>query len=205
MKLTTAKELACSVTSALLAVCLISTASRAESVSFLVDPATIDVSPSDGIISGSEFSPTGTDGTIFALTPTNNLVGADRFLLSPVNGLSFGGGSGSTLSFDFTPSNSIQLESFTIGGGLSINNPVFDIREGASVLSMSNSGDASDSFVGAPLTLQGGTTYSFVVTAPGAGVQRQMASWEYTVVPESTTASICLLAVALFSCVRMRK
>lgn len=178
--------------SAIFTLVLMVASSHAAVVSFLVDPATIDGSPPDGFITGTEFSPIGSDGTAFVLTPTDNLVGGDRFLLSPTNGLSFGGGSGSTLSFDFTPNANIQLESYTIGGGLSVNNPIFDIREGATVLSMSNDGDTSGSFAGGPIALQGGTTYNFIVTTPGAAFQRQMASWNYslTAVPEPSSCGV---------------
>ena len=181
--------------------------SQASVVSFLVDPATIDNNPVDGNITGTEFSPVGSDGTVFTLMPTNNLVGADRFLLSPVNGISFGGGSGSTLSFDFTPNANIQLESYVIGGGLSLNNPVFDIREGLNILSLGNAGDTSGNFTNGPIQLQSGATYSFVVTNFGAGIQRQMASWNYTTaIPEpSTYGLLCVAGLSAFVYRRRKK
>lgn len=173
--------------------------SHAAVVSFLVDPTTIDNNPTDGFITGTEFSPTGSDGTVFTMTPTSNLVGPPRFLLSPTDGLSFGGGSGSTLTFDFVPSVDIQLESYTIGGGLSVNDPMFDIREGAVILSSGNSGDASGAFSNGPVLLQGGTTYSFIVTNGSALHQRQMATWNYsaTAIPEpSSFAALCISGTA---------
>ncbi len=138
-----------------------------------------------------------TTGTVFTLTPTNNLVGADRFLLSAANGLSFGGGSGSTLTFDFVTSKDIKLDSYTIGGGLSLNDPIFDIREGATVHSMSNAGDTSGAFVSAPVMINAGTTYSFVVTNTGAAIQRQMASWTYTPVASDPIPTPAALPAAL--------
>lgn len=130
----------------------------AASVSFLVDPASIDTSM-DGFITGNEFQPVGDDGTVFGLEPTNNLVGADRFLLSNTSGLHFGGGGGSTLSFDFTASKNISLESYTLSSeGFFLSNPSFNIMEGASVLSSSNTSNSSGdthNFNGGPLAFNG--------------------------------------------------
>ena len=179
-------------------------AARAASVSFAVDPTTIDTNM-DGFITGSEFEPVGSDGTVFALVPTNNLVGADRFLLNATNGLQFGGGGGSTLSFDFTPSADIQLESYTIGGGFILSDPVFDVREGATTLSASNGATASGPFASGPLSLSGGTTYSFVATTTGAAVQSWMAAWTYTTVPEPMLGLLLVGAGLALGSVRGRR
>lgn len=70
----------------------------ADVVSFLVDPDTID-SNNDGFITGDEFQPIGSGGTIFDFTPTNHLVSFPRFQLSSRRGLRYGGGGGSSLEF----------------------------------------------------------------------------------------------------------
>ncbi len=152
-------------------------------LSFQVDPTGLDTNM-DTFINGTEFSPVGADGTVFTMTPTNNLTGPNRFLLSAANGLSFGGGSESSLTFDFSPDKDIQLNSSTLGGGINLNNPTFDIREGGTTLSASNPGNTAGNFASGPINLQGGTTYSFIVTNTGAAIQRQMATWDYTVIPE---------------------
>ena len=167
-------------------------------VTFLVDPDTIDINPDDDIVDGTEFSPLGSDGTMFVMTPTGNQTGPNRFLLSDVNGLSFGGGSGSTISFDFTPGATIDLNSYTIGGGLSVNSPLFDIKDGGTSISVANDGTTSGTFNGGPLRLLGGTTYSFEVTNNAATIQRQMARWDYTTVAVPEPSSwLCLVLVGL--------
>ncbi len=179
--------------------------STADMVDFRVDPTTIDQNM-DGFITGSEFQPVGSDGTVFDLLPTNNLVGADRFLLSLSTGLHFGGGGGSTLSFDFTPSNSITLESYTTpSSGFILGNPTFDIRQGISVLSATNDADTNGTtflFNGGPVSLTAGTTYTFQVTNSGAGIQSFMESWTYSrsAIPEPSTLAVmglCGLAMTV--------
>ena len=97
----------------------------AETMSFLVDPDSID-GDMDGFISGAEFSPIGSDGTTFAMTPTGNLVGFDRFHLRATTGLRFGGGGGSALTFDFSVDRDIELNAYTLGTSFSfLGNPVF--------------------------------------------------------------------------------
>ena len=165
----------------------------AATVSFQVDPATIDTSPADGFITGTEFSPTGSDGTVFTMMPTNNLVGSDRFLLSAADGLQFGGGGGSTLSFDFTTNQDITLDRYVLGNGFFLSNPDFDIRDGAIVLSAANTSVAAGdghAFNTAPISINSGTTYSFVVNSGGAAVQSFMESWDYTLVPEPASAGL---------------
>lgn len=181
-------------------------AARAASVSFLVDPVTIDTSPMDGFITGSEFQPVGDDGVNFDLLPTNNLVGGDRFLLALTTGIQFGGGGGSTLEFEFTTDTTIQLESYTLpNSGFILNDPVFDIRDGVDILSLSNTavdnGDTHN-FNSGPVLINAGTTYTFIATNTGAGIQSFMESWQYSVVPEP--ASAALLGVGLL-CVATRR
>ena len=183
----------------LLFACLATVSADAATLSFLVDPATIDNNPSDGFITGTEFSPTGSDNTEFIFEPINNQTGPTRFLLSAINGLSFGGGTGSSILFDFTPNLDIQLNSYTIGGGLSLGDPIFDIRDGATVLSGGNSGMTGSNFASAPIQLQGGNTYRFAMTNNSAAIQRQFTSWDYTTtaIPEpGSLAFLSMLGVA---------
>ena len=63
----------------------LTTNASAATVSFLVDPVTIDGNM-DGFITDNEFQPIGSDGTIFNFLPTDNLTGSDRFLLSEATG-----------------------------------------------------------------------------------------------------------------------
>ena len=174
------------------AISVLPTPLNADEVSFLVDPATID-SNNDGFITGNEFQPVGTDGTIFGLTPVNNLVGMPRFLLSDTNGLHYGGGGGSTLAFDFTVSHDINLESYTLSStGFFLGNPDFTILDGVTALSSNNtsnnSGDTHN-FNSGPISLTAGTVYSFQTETFGAGIQAFMGSWTYsrTAIPEPTT------------------
>ncbi|MBT8447541.1 MAG: hypothetical protein HKO62_03795 [Gammaproteobacteria bacterium] len=177
-----------------------SPAALAESVSFLVDPATIDAN-NDGFITGNEFTPVGSDGTVFSLVPTNNLVGGDRFLLSDTTGLHFGGGGGSTLAFIFSVSKNIELDSYTLASsGFFLGDPDFNIREGVTVLSGPNTAIASgdtNNFVDGPVALTAGTDYIFITNFFGAAVQSYMASWQYSTTVVPVPAAVWLMGPAL--------
>ena len=80
----------------------------ADVVSFLVDPDTID-SNNDGFITGDEFQPIGSGGTIFDFTPTNNLVSFPRFQLSSQRGLRYGGGGAVVSNLPFQPTRTFFL------------------------------------------------------------------------------------------------
>lgn len=180
----------------------------AEDVSFLVDPDTIDDNM-DGFITGSEFQPAGTDGTIFDLLPTDNLVGGNRFLLSETSGLHYGGGGGSTLSFDFSVNQDISLDSYTLSSsGFFLGNPSFNIMEGAVVLSSTNTSNSSGdthAFNGGPIDLTAGTTYSFEAQVVGAGVQAFMGSWSYTPTNIPEPGSFCVLSAIGFAALSRRR
>ena len=202
-------------TFAMLALCATGTvagASVSHSVSFLQDQNAFDADM-DGFITGDEFTTNGTsggmdDGTVWAFTPINNLVGFPRLQFSEERGLQFGGGGGSVLTFDFTVSSDVFLESYTIDDStiFILGNPAFDIREGASVLSAGNDANESGStnaFEGGPILLEAGTSYSFVTTTTGAAIQSFMASWQYSIVP--TPGAAGLLAVGGLVAVRRRR
>ena len=164
-------------------------AGGAETVSFLVDPDTIDANM-DGFITGNEFAPIGSDGVQFTMTPTNNLTGADRFQLSDTLGLRYGGGGGSTLSFDFSADQNIMLETYTITNNNSVlGNPLFNLLEGTTVISLDNPGEqttGTTSFASGPIELAAGTTYTFQVTNGNAATQSYLQQFGYSVtaIPE---------------------
>ena len=178
-----------------------STAS-ADEVSFLVDPDVFDTNM-DGFITGTEFVTAGTDGTVFTFEPTNNFVGSDRLLLSPSNGLHYGGGGGSTLSFDFWTDRDITLEQYTLSSnGFFLGNPDFHMLDGVTVLSANNtSNSAGDAYTfnGGTLDLAAGTVYSFEVQTSGAAIQAYMASWQYSAsaIPEPASGIVLLGAYAI--------
>ena len=188
---------------------LLPVCSSAETVSFLVDPATIDTNPADGFITGSEFEPVGSDGIVFSLLPTNNLVGGDLFQLSETTGLHYGGGGGSTLSFDFSVNKDITLESYTLSSsGFFLGDPTFNIQLGDLILSSentsNNSGDTHN-FNGGPLHLTAGMVYSFETQVFGAAIQAYQESWTYTsIVPEPGALTLLGLSVILLAVKRQR-
>ena len=171
----------------------------ADIVTFLVDPDTFDPNM-DGFITDTEFQPTGSDGAIFGFVPTNNLTGSDRFQLDEFTGLRFGGGGGSSIEFEFSVDRDMRLDSYTLGpAGTFLNNPVFDILQGATVLSSSNTANALSDihvFSGGPISLTTGTVYTVDVTAPGAAVQSYMGSWQYTTTAVPEPGSFACLALA---------
>ena len=181
----------------------------AETVSFLVDPDTIDANM-DGFITGNEFQPVGTDGTIFDLEPTANLVGGLRFLLSDDQGIHYGGGGGSTLAFAFSVNRDISLESYTLAStGFFLGNPEFNIEEGATELSSLNTSNASGdthAFNGGPIALTAGTTYTFETQVNGAAIQAFMESWTYssTAIPEPGALGLLMLSAVAMGARRSR-
>ncbi|MEO1526444.1 MAG: hypothetical protein AAFX06_13485 [Planctomycetota bacterium] len=179
----------------------------AETVSFLVDPATIDANM-DGFITGTEFSPIGSDGVQFTFRPTNNLTGSDRFQLSDTLGLRYGGGGGSTLSFDFSADRDFTLETYTItDDNTVVGNPLFELRDGSVVISTGNPGErvtGTRGFTSGPLQLTAGTTYTFQVTNGSAATQSYLNAFGYSV----TAIPGCVLPLGLigaFSTLRRRR
>ena len=176
----------------------LTTNASAATVSFLVDPVTIDGNM-DGFITDNEFQPIGSDGTIFNFLPTDNLTGSDRFLLSEATGLQYGGGGASTLSFDFSVNQDVDLESYTIADAMFIfGNPDFNLNDGATILSANNTSLGSGlthDFVGGPIRLDAGTTYTFDVQTTGAAIQSFQSSWTYTATSVPEPSSMALLAL----------
>ena len=152
----------------------------------------------------ADFSKTD-EGVTFSFSPVGNLVGAPRFISSDT-GLRFGGGGGSSLEFTFSTDTDVTLDSYTLRRFI-LGNPDFDIRDGANVISGGNDASAVGdfNFANAPVALQAGTTYSFVANTTGAGIQANLSSWEFSVVPEPSSAqlSILMLMVA-FGLLRRR-
>ncbi len=177
----------CGLRLATLAVCALLMSAghaRAATVSFLVDPSTLPDTNNDTFVNGTDFSPIGTDGTVFTMEPGNNLVGITRFLLSDTNGLRYGGGGGSTLWFSFSTDRDIQLRSYTLTTvPLFLGNPVFDIEDPIGTISSNNTSNAAGdthAFDSGPLNIDAGTVYTFRATTTGAAIQAFMESWDYT-------------------------
>lgn len=187
---------------------LSATVAQAAVVSFLVDPSTID--GGDGVVGPGEFNPVGDDGTVFTMTPTDNLVGGPRFLLDDTNGLRFGGGGGSSIEFDFSTNKDIKLESYVIPDTfLLLNNPTFDVLEGITSLSAGNAGgtDGTIAFASGPIMITAGTTYTVDINATGAAVQSFFSAWNYTMVAIPTPAALpaALLGLGALAARRRRR
>lgn len=180
-----------------------------EILSFQVDPNTFDTNM-DGFITDTEFTPLGSDGTQFIFTPTNNLVGSDRLQLDPTTGLRYGGGGGSSLSFDFVSNRDISLNSYTLSSaGFFLGDPTFRVLETATVLSEDNTSNSSGdtySFNDGPIEITANTTYSFETQVSGAGIQAYMGSWSYSVtaIPEPSSFALLVLAGSVIRLGRRR-
>jgi|GEM_PF-2894188 len=193
--------LACCTGGALL---LASPAMGQSAVNFQVDPALFDADE-DGFITGTEFSPFGSvggesDGVQWVFEPVNNLVGTPRLFLSPERGMQFGGGGGSSLAIDFTPSHEIQLLSYNITNtNFILNNPAFEIRLGDTVLSGGNEANTHGTFefAGGSILLLPGETYRFQVTTSGAAVQSFFSAWNYTIVPAPSVWVLGVLGASM--------
>lgn len=187
-------------------------ASAAHTVSFLVDPATVDADM-NGLIEGNEFQPEGSfegspDGVSFTITATDNLVGFPRLFLGEETGIHFGGGGGSNTAIDFSVTEDILLTSYTLTdtNRTFLGNPRFDIRLGDNVLSEANDANLPGTelaFKGGPIAIEAGTTYTFFVTDRGAAIQSFMSSWQYEVVP--APASLALMGFAGLAAARRRR
>ena len=136
-------------------------------------------------------------GVDFTFVPTDNLVGAPRWVGG--DRINFGGGGGSSLEFEFTPDFQVTLDSYTIGLRFHLGNPNFRILEGANVLSASNDADVDGTFAfdSGPISLDPGVTYTFETNQFGAAIQSAFTAWDFTVIPEPSSAA--LLALAAFS------
>ncbi|MEM7468165.1 MAG: hypothetical protein AAF387_14920 [Pseudomonadota bacterium] len=90
---------------------------------------------------------------------------------------------------EFSVDQDVFLESFTIGCGLCVNSPIFDIVDQSSAMVISSANDAgvgdgvTVAFNGGPLLLTAGTAYRMELTGFGAAVQRNFQSWAFSPVP----------------------
>ncbi|MBZ0171761.1 MAG: hypothetical protein K8E66_05230, partial [Phycisphaerales bacterium] len=110
----------------------------------------------------------------------------------------FGGGGGSTLAFDFSVNQDIELISYTLSNsGFFLGNPAFFIVGPGGVLSSLNDASASGStlnFNDGPIAIAAGETYTFITDAGGAAVQSYMSDWQYNEIP--TPAGLFVLGMA---------
>ncbi len=141
-------------------------------------------------------------GVNFTMVPIDNLVGSPRWVGG--DRITFGGGGGSSLEFDFTPDFDVTLDSYTIDLGFILGNPTFQIREGVNVLSAVNDADVNGTFGfdGGPISLDAGTTYTFENNEFGAAMQSAFSAWQFTVIPEPST--LCLLGLGALGLLRRR-
>jgi hypothetical protein len=133
--------------------------------------------------------------------------------------LTFGGGGGNTTSFTLTASEDVILESFSGFAQQFITGAIFDVT-GGTVSSTGNQFSTSaflatgtpvtDLFVGGPLYLDAGVTYSFTTTNAGAATQSHMTSLEFTkvdttVVPLPAGLPLLLTGIVGIALLRRRQ
>ncbi len=192
MKLSISQLILCSALSVLL-VTGFSNQAHADAVSFLVDADDWDAN-GDGFINGTEFSPTGTDGTLWTFVPLAN-PGLENLQLDEVTGLRFGGGGNSSWEFQFTVDRDILLESYALTDTFGfVGDTEFDLVMDGNVISSGNAGFPQAGnflFNDGPFLLNGGSTVNFLVTNAGPTRQSFLAGFNYTsAVPEPTSASL---------------
>lgn len=174
-----------------------------ETVDFRVDDDLFDANM-DGFITDQELTLTGSDGAVWEFTPTNNFVGGDRFLVSEDRGLQFGGGGGSSLTFEFSVDRDVTLEAYNIAGGIFVlGNPTFQVLQEDDLLSDDNDADAVGTFgfEGGPIEIEAGLLYTVDVTTAGAAIQSFFESWNYVPSPGAAT----LLGMGLVIAARRRR
>ena len=118
--------------------------------------------------------------------------------------LSFGGGGGHTTAFDLTVDSDIQLDSFLGLNASFLVGPVFDVS-GGSVSSLGNAFSlasnlsnppVTESFVGGPLQLSAGQTYSFTTTNPGVTTIGHLFGLNFTVLDAGGQGDVPVPAVS---------
>lgn len=144
------------------------------------------------------------EGRTFTLTPTDNLVGADRWVGNDTNGIAFGGGGGSTIEFELMVDGDVELDDYIIGGGFKLNNPVMTFLDGVNPIGSSGDVNVAGTFAfpGGSLLLSAGTSYTVNFSPIGAGVQSALAGFNFTPVP--VPGALVLLVPALLSLGRFR-
>ena len=140
-------------------------------------------------------------------------------IIDPANPvLAIGGGGLSTTSFTISVDQDVTLDAFTGFDARYLVNAVFDVT-GAGVSSLGNGFSTvgslsidtpvSESFVGGPLNLSAGESYTFSITNPSATTQSFIFGLEFTkadveVVPLPAGLSLLLGALGLLGLVRRR-
>lgn len=132
--------------------------------------------------------------------------------------LSFGGGGGNTSSFTLSASADVVLNSFSGFAQQFNTGAIFDVTGGA-VSSLGNQfstaaflatgAPVADSFVGGPLTLLAGVTYSFSTTNSGPSTLSHLTSLDFTksnanVVPLPAGLPLLLSGILGFALLRRR-
>lgn len=134
------------------------------------------------------------DGVVFDFQTTGQFRnvgtwGNGTTAVSPPWALTFGGGGGNASSFTLTASVDVILNSF-LGFAQQFNTgAIFDVT-GGSVSSVGNQFSTAaflslgtpvaDSFVGGPLALEAGVTYSFTTTNAGVSTQSHLTGLDFT-------------------------
>lgn len=181
----------------------------------------------DGVFTGSGAVSTGftqiqevADGVTFTFVATQNQSGGARFLTGSSglidNGLHLGGGGGSTIEFEFSVSEDVTLTGYSsnTGGGFALQDPTFDLLDGATILVddavlrdptstniFNTSGENDVVVTGLSVALRAGSTYIFDVDNTGAGTQSFLTALEFDtaspVAPVPLPAGLPLLLAGL--------
>ena len=145
------------------------------------------------------------DGRTFTFTPIDNFVGGDRWVGNDTNGITFGGGGGSTVEFEIVVSGDVELDDYIIGGGFKLQNPIMVFTDGGNPVGASGDVNVAGTFAfpGGPIMLTGGTSYIVDIVGTGAAVQSALAGFNFTPVP--LPGAVVLLLSALGVVVRCRR
>ena len=180
----------------LLAAAALATTNAAHALTLdLTDGVFTTVTPS--IIPGDPvvFSDTA-GGVTFTFTATNNLVGVNRFISGLgdnfSNGIVFGGGGGSTISFDFTVDTEIEVTGYRGFDQTFLTGVNATLREGATTLDSgvafnSDGNSAADAALeafagGASFLLSAGTVYSVDVNNASPVTQSFLTGIEFDLI-----------------------
>lgn len=132
---------------------------------------------------------------------------------SPPWALSFGGGGGNASVFALTVTADVTLDSFSGFAQQFNTGSIFDVT-GTGVSSLGNAfstadflpgSPVADSFVGGPLSLTAGETYTFTTTNSGAATLAHLTSIEFTPAVVPLPAALPLLLAGLGGLALMRR